>query len=72
MTTREEWKEEEKGRQQGNKGFRLMMAATEGYKATREEGQQQRRTYVPAVASMGRLAESSSWGQSANMMLSPL
>ena len=28
--------------------------------------------YVPAVGSMGRLAESSSCGQSANMMLSPL
>lgn len=37
-----------------------MMAAIEGYRATREEGQQQRMTYVPAVASMGRLAESSS------------
>lgn len=49
-----------------------MMAAIEGYKATRKEGQQQRRTYVPAVASMGKLAESSSCGQSANMILSPL
>ena len=44
----------------------------EGRQQVRKESEQQRRTYVPAVASIGRLAESSSCGQSANMMLSPL
>ena len=38
----------------------------------RIKDRQQGRTYVPAVGSTGRLAESSSCGQSANMMLSPL